>query len=119
MTYALVRKVRAARKINIPDPGTGAHEMLNRPIRQMLAVTKMKVMQIFPKPTDAVDYCSIRNVPAFRQNEITKAWCNGDDSVDAIIGQKLTTGEVENAEVLVISVGELKESFVCKKIAVS
>lgn len=93
--------------------------MLNRPIRQMLTVTKMKVMQIFPEPTNAVDHCSIRDIPAFCQNEITKAWRNGDDSVDAIIGQKFTTGEVENAKVLVASVGELKESFVCEKIAVS
>lgn len=93
--------------------------MLNRPIRQMLTVTKMKVVQIFPEPTDAVDHCSIRDISAFSQDETTEAWRNGDDSVDAIVGQKLTAGEVENAEVLVISVGELKESFVCEKIAVS
>lgn len=119
MAYTLVRKVRAARKINISDPGTGAHEMLHRPIRQVLAVTKVKVMKIFPEPADAVYHCSIRDIPAFCENEITKAWRNGDDFVDAIVGQEFTAGEVENAETLIVSVRKVKESFVCEKIAIS
>lgn len=44
MTYALISKVRAARKINIPNPGAKTHEMLHCFVRQVLAVPKVKIM---------------------------------------------------------------------------
>lgn len=119
MTYALVRKVRAARKINIPDSSTVTHKMLHRPIRQVLTVAEVKVVQIFSEPADAVDHGSIRDIPAFCQNKIAEAWRNVDNFVDAVIGQELTTGEVENTEALIVSAGELEKGFVCEKIAVS
>lgn len=119
MTYALVRKVRAARKINIPDSGTVTYKMLHRPICQVLTVAKVKVVQVFSEPADAVDHGSIRDIPAFCQNKIAKAWCNVDNFADAVVGQELTAGEVENTEALVVSARELEKGVVCEKIAVS
>lgn len=66
-----------------------------------------------------MNHGSIRDIPAFRQNEITKAGRNGDNFTDAIVGQEFTAGEVENAEVLIAPVRELKESLVREKVAVS
>lgn len=108
-----------ARKIDISYPITGTHEVLHCPICQVLAVAKVKVVEILSKPADAVNHRPVCDIPAFGQYEVAEAGRNGNDFINALVRQKFTTGEVEDAQVLVGSIGELKESFVCKEVAVS
>lgn len=65
MAYTQIRKVRAARKIDVSDPVASTNEALYCLIRQVLAVAKMKVMQVLPKSADAVGHGSVCDIPAF------------------------------------------------------